>query len=469
MWPIPMNIKRNLLPPYQSRMSLPAKGAVILLGAGASATVGAPLMRGFIDLAQDYNQLNMFDKDVLPDIEATLNLYKKLKSRLLITEEDIENVENLLSIAELVNHILDIKIGEEIPLEIAGSVSRFVEAVLVKAIRMPSPASPQWIGLNNASSYKQVVAALAYYKEKITVITLNYDCALEYACYCMGVPFTYNRAYGKGAEILKLHGSINWLFCQKESCVSYNKVFIGTLKHTVLSGEDDTGTVEVEQKKCLECSAPLRPLIVPPTWGKALEQEMLKDAWKQAFKVLSDAETLVSIGYSLPDADPKVRELLHIGLTSANLRQAMVVVGNDDKTSNRWTRFFRESWKEYRLAVRMQNFEELGRENLFSALAIDNSTFPDSFLHMPPFSKSLNLDAEEKNKLVNELKKRGLWNERTGRSNLDLAEVAKQMRTDYNFGDSGNDKLLVKLGFDWRPSGSIFPTHGEVLGVEVRE
>ncbi len=91
--------------PFHSKLSLPAEGAVILLGAGASASVGGPLMRGFIDRARDYAKLNLFSPDALSDIHATVDFYDSLRSYLRITEVDIENIENLLSLAELADVI----------------------------------------------------------------------------------------------------------------------------------------------------------------------------------------------------------------------------------------------------------------------------------------------------------------------------------------------------------------------------
>lgn len=107
MWPLfgfgrPV---RDRPEPYHSKLSLPAEGAVILLGAGASASVGAPLMRGFIDRARDYAKLNLFNHDTLSDVNATIDFYDSLRSYFRITEVDIENVETLLSLAELADVI----------------------------------------------------------------------------------------------------------------------------------------------------------------------------------------------------------------------------------------------------------------------------------------------------------------------------------------------------------------------------
>jgi NAD-dependent SIR2 family protein deacetylase len=297
-------------------------------------------MRGFIDRARDYDKLKLFGSEIIKDVRATIEFYDSLRSYFRITEEDIENVENLLSLAELADLIPDLPFSHVLPPPRADTIRRFVEAILVKAIRLPAPDSPQWLGLDLGPAHKRLIAALAYYGDKITVITLNYDCVVEYACYCMGVPFTYHRGYGQGAEILKLHGSINWLSCRNSHCPSLGTVHITELKYQSVGNGQDTGIVEPSMTTCPSCSTPLRPHIVPPTWGKALDDRVLQETWVRAYKAIVASETLVTIGYSLPEADPKVRELLQIGLSSAKLRQAMVVVGQDENASNRWANFF---------------------------------------------------------------------------------------------------------------------------------
>lgn len=447
-------------------MSLPADGAVVLLGAGASACLGAPLMRGFIDRAKDYSKLGLFSADIQGDVKATIEFYDSLRSHFRITEEDIENVENLLSLAELADVVPNLPFSESIPPKLSDSIRRFVEAVIVKSVRVPAPDSPQWLGLNGGPAHKRIVAALAHYREKLTVITLNYDCVLEYTCYCMGVPFTYNRAYGEGAEILKLHGSINWLSCPQVNCRSRGIVRIGELQYQATANENDTGTVESHTLQCSDCSTLLRPHIVPPTWAKALHDKVLQENWARAVDALASSETLVSIGYSLPEADPKVRELLHVGLSSAKLRQAMVVVGQDDEASARWANLFRNSWRDYRLDIRKQNFEEMVNPFLFRALSIDDNAFQHTYLQLLPLPTGPSMDAEARKHLEASERARNVWREEFGLHGIDFVRVAQDLRSGKPAAHESTKayrQILSELGFDWIPKGPILPVHGSAL------
>lgn len=468
MWPLFGfgNPVRERPEPFHSKLSLPAEGAVILLGAGASACVGAPLMRGFIDRARDYAKQKLFDSDTLKHINATVDFYDSLRSHFQITEEDIENVENLLSLAELADLIPSLPLNKSLPTQLATSVRRFVEAVLVKAIRMPAPDSQQWLGLYGGPVHKLLVAALAHYGNKITVISLNYDCVLEYACHCMGVPFTYDRERGDGAEILKLHGSVNWLSCPQTNCQDRGNVQIAELQYKSIPGESDSGTVEALITECPSCSTQLRPHIVPPTWAKPLHDDILRQTWARAVDRLSAAETLVAIGYSLPEADPKIRELLHVGLSSAKLRQAMVIVGRDENASDRWGKFFRDSWRDYRLDIRKRNFEEVVNPFLFRALSIDDSAFGHNHLQLLPLPESPATNVQARENLVASLKAHKVWEEVHGVTGVDWVGVARDVRMGKSTTHDSVKvyrKILKELGFDWTPDKLIVPTHGNLL------
>jgi hypothetical protein len=284
----------------------------------------------------------------------------------------------------------------------------------------------------------------------------------------MGVPFTYDRACGPGVEILKLHGSINWLSCREPNCPDRGKVQIAELQYESIPQEPDAGTVEPQITVCPSCSSQRRPHIVPPTWAKPLDDETLRQAWARAFHQLADAETLVAIGYSLPDADPKVRELLHVGLSSAKLRQAMVVVGTDQAASDRWASLFRDSWRNYRLDIRKDNFERIANPFLFQALSMDDSAFEHSHLQLLPLPTGPSMNKDSRERLEASQRTHNVWNDAHGVRGVDWVGVARDVR-------SGKPpkadstivyrEILHELGLDWIPNGPILPTHGNLMGL----
>lgn len=66
-------------------------------------------------------------------------------------------------------------------------------------------------------------------------------------------------------------------------------------------------------------------VLIPPTWNKGLHPEIIP-AWKLAYQVLSRANNLRFIGYSLPDADSYMRFVLRASvLNSEHLKRIDVL------------------------------------------------------------------------------------------------------------------------------------------------
>ena len=66
--------------------------------------------------------------------------------------------------------------------------------------------------------------------------------------------------------------------------------------------------------------------IIPPTWSKNLEKRKILEAWKTAYRLLSEAEHIRIIGYSLPETDINIRYLLKSSiLKSRNLQNIDVL------------------------------------------------------------------------------------------------------------------------------------------------
>ena len=106
----------------------------------------------------------------------------------------------------------------------------------------------------------------------------------------------YEKYNSKG-YYLKLHGSIDWLYCPNEDCGLYSKVF--PIKKII--GE----------YKCYECSSKMKHLIIPPVLNKNYSSfPFVKKLWNIALEELQSADELVIWGYRLPPTDFYNRWLL---------------------------------------------------------------------------------------------------------------------------------------------------------------
>jgi NAD-dependent SIR2 family protein deacetylase len=460
-WPGPTQPRE---PALRRLLSLPPKRPVILLGAGASAPAGCPLMRGFIDRARDYREMGYFSDSERTDVDAALNLYQELRRGYSITEEDVENVETLLSIADL-SKVLQ---APPPPLDqpgLADRLRRFIDAVITKSVNLPTPASPVWYEttIDAPGIYRQLIRALSFHRGAATIITLNYDCIIEYVCHCMGLPFTYNRNLADATEILKLHGSSNWLQCSDPFCTGTATAILSPMEHAPRADECDTGHIRCTKTLCDACGGTLTPIIVPPTWAKHLEDPMLVSAWSRAVDALSQADVFIAVGFSLPISDAHVRQLLHLGFASGNLRQALVVVGNDPESEHRWTRAFRESWRDTRLDVRTSLFDRCLNPAILPILGTPQFHGDLGYVaNLLPAPQSREQMAGILDKLHAGMRRHQLEN--TG---IDWAAVARQMRAGTQpVPDSIRiyGEILREEQLHWLPLGPVLPAHGESLG-----
>ena len=106
----------------------------------------------------------------------------------------------------------------------------------------------------------------------------------------------YEKYHSKG-YYLKLHGSIDWLYCPNEDCGLYSKVF------PIIN--------IIGEYKCHECSSKMKHLIIPPILNKNYSSfPFVKKLWNIALEELQSANELVIWGYRLPPTDFYNRWLL---------------------------------------------------------------------------------------------------------------------------------------------------------------
>ena len=152
------------------------------------------------------------------------------------------------------------------------------------------------------------------------------------------------------ATIIKIHGSVNWLYC--ENCRS---VFWCPTKNTytvarqLLSvaewSQIDRGkSHDIDPLRCSKCDAPsLGTRLATFSYVKALDFPMFQKAWFSAERILSAAENWVFIGYSLPAADFEFKYLLkRVALAKPTPPNYVVISGGSasQKTYDNYQHFF---------------------------------------------------------------------------------------------------------------------------------
>jgi hypothetical protein len=278
---------------------------VYLLGAGFSEPLGLPVIRNFHERSKD---LFFQDQDNYAHFQAIFDMIDKLAVCKTYYTIDLLNIEDILSLLEMSSSLA----GED---KRQQSFVRYIADV----IRAYTPSNAgrtrgeHWgrtvFGLEPWNYYALFVATLLNFPVKrdttespnstaylpmdptprateYAVITLNYDLVLESLAADLN-----DWVVKKDTVLAKRHPRRH--FRQDFKSRLDEGGFNGYLAK--LHGSIDT------------------PDIVPPTWNKRLEGNILK-AWRIAHWLLANANHVRIIGYSLPEADSYIKYLLRAAI-----------------------------------------------------------------------------------------------------------------------------------------------------------
>jgi hypothetical protein len=152
-----------------------------------------------------------------------------------------------------------------------------------------------------------------------TVITFNYDLAVDVALHSEGLGLDYGLNPNERASVnlFKLHGSVHWYKCQG-TCGKILPVplpcggsFAGGV--AAVKWSKFLEYLNVRQPQCCGVEVADDAVIVPPSWNKGEYRSGLQTVWRRAAAELKDATTIVVIGYSLPSTDEFFRYLYGLG------------------------------------------------------------------------------------------------------------------------------------------------------------
>lgn len=129
----------------------------------------------------------------------------------------------------------------------------------------------------------------------------------------------------RSAEVLKLHGSINWLLCPNCQALFSGAGNADPLWERYFGETSCEACTPVAGKKL---SAPLQPFLITPTFLKVFENAHIQQTWQRAHRLLSRADEVVFLGYSLPVADFHLRTLLRKSVRR-DARITAVLTAND--------------------------------------------------------------------------------------------------------------------------------------------
>ena len=317
--------------------------AVVILGAGASAPFGVPtLLHVFKDpYARRYIHRNRF-------------LFENLQEKFWRPRgHTVETSHLSLSIEEVLTVVRDFENqAYSTPPLFSDSADseRFRKSLYVlikKAI---------YDGKSTCSQHlNPVIQFMRENYRSVTWASFNWDCIFESSYYYSSgrTPFTrsnpqvvidlknWRNTYSKHI-FLKLHGGINWWY-EDESIVYLpfgSQPDLNERWRHYESGENQG-----------------HPVILEPSYYKYQDPmyELIKEQWQEFVKRLMEADLVLIIGYSLPEADTEARTALTIGFQS-NPNTQFVVVDKKEWVCNRYKRLLGSE----KLVILQRSLEDIG-------------------------------------------------------------------------------------------------------------
>lgn len=310
---------------------------VYILGAGFSIDAGAPtqnkIIKEIFKLAKEHpSELDLDSVEIFRNFLSNIlsipeRLHAKIPLEDVFTPLDRCLTDNIsfrdISIQEVKNirQIVYYLIGKtlEFLLRTSGSKKNYIDLFAKKIV--------QDCSIRKGGNYRNI--------DPISIISTNWDILLDVSLsdainypsyphgeavvdYCCHISsyLKHDESVKPGLEILgkggfnikylKLHGSLNWLQCPR--CL-----------RNYVDMRDKIATRQYDLKeRCRHCdghfgdnnSHILVSNLVMPTFLKDFSNPQYKLIWQNAGIELSEAKKIVFIGYSLPQADFEMRQLL---------------------------------------------------------------------------------------------------------------------------------------------------------------
>jgi hypothetical protein len=313
----------------------------IFLGAGASSVDGAPrkLICEYLLYTDEYIDSNQQLLERNERIESFVNFLFNTSICPTPDEDTCPNFEEILAVIEMAIQRKETFKGYGKGLSFVDSNSNEQDLRQIHEDLILSIAQIIALKIGVGSKHNDFVKKLRNDGDlqNIVFLTTNYDLLLDNALtrhtnravnftlpdygfnYNLGFPHQYNQS---SIPYLKLHGSLNWLYCPRCIQIDLTPFYKSAFQ------------VTYESTQC-SCGQPKLPVIIPPTYLKDISNLHLIQVWNKAETELRDVERVIFCGYSLPQSDLQIRYLLkRCQINRDNPRTFNIYVINNYKEEN---------------------------------------------------------------------------------------------------------------------------------------
>ena len=328
-----------------------------ILGAGASAEGGCPVMSNFLATARRIAS-EMPDSDYARHYRTVHQVQQQLQRANVKAKLDFENIESILTAIEMGQTVGALGDFDDGQLQIQRTallelIARTVDATQRMRIQRPSGGKLPLVA-TGPTDYQALAAVLfsllrSRYDHSVDIITFNYDIGLEIALASQWIKYTYclpgvedfERLDGAGApeklvRLCKLHGSLNWIRADPQASVPRIRCFdpYWELERQLKGSSPSSATLDSSLGRASlvesSASAAALPFIVPPGEAKASYRAVMQEVWKAAHGVLREADHVYICGYSLPETDVFFRQFFALSMISDVILRRVVINCFDD-------------------------------------------------------------------------------------------------------------------------------------------
>lgn len=315
-------------------MSLPIS-PVLVLGAGATRACDGPLTNDILGLADPLDP-NIEREGYLALVESFLQNVFHLPPRASRNKFSYPGLPLLMSLIDTAidrGQPLGAAYDVETLRRVRGAIEYAIFAVLEYKLRSA-----------NFQLHLQAIDRLFPAAIEPRLISLNYDIIADntlatrsqitfpdYGCDIQTEMYRNREKFGK---LLKLHGSLNWLYCPNchrlDVAVSRSgQSFSKALQELYASEGGETNDLDhrytCHGSPCKNCSTFVRPVMITPTQKKDYRNPHIAQIWYRAEEMLRTANSAVFVGYSMPADDVEVVYLLKRGLEKIPAKLITVV------------------------------------------------------------------------------------------------------------------------------------------------
>lgn len=187
----------------------------------------------------------------------------------------------------------------------------------------------------------------------------NYDLDYGVDFINFNEPDNWSKPLHNIVPLYKIHGSLNWLYCP--TC---NNLRLTPKEKGIITLINENQYLE-NTATCRRCETVYSPIIVPPTFYKDFTNVFLNLVWNKAEQELLNTNHIIFCGYSFPEADMHIKYLIkRIQKNRNNQRIKFSVINNHSgkidevkkEEKNRYQRFLGKS-----VNYTKYSFEEFAR------------------------------------------------------------------------------------------------------------